>query len=363
MGTTTLRRLGLYVTTSFAAKLNYGAAIHKLQLGAPARVRRVTAVGGVLAREFEGIVLRAQSGHCLVAADGAVYRCRVRGRLRQGEKTAQTVVVAGDRVRGISLPAAGGSPAGVVEEVLPRRNRISRLAARRAGGRVEQVLMANLDQVAAVQSVVQPAPAPGFIDRLLLAAESYGVAGILCLNKCDLDPAAAANPRWDVYRDLGYDVLRTSAVTGEGIDALRERLRGRVSLLMGASGTGKSSLLNAMQPGLRLRVGEVTAKSGLGRHTTTHTELFPLDCGGFIADSPGLRGFDPWDIAPADLAALFPDLRAARDPCRYRTCLHREEPACGVKAGVERGEIAGWRYEAYLGVLADVESRQRRPGG
>lgn len=313
----------------------------------------------------EGIVLRAQSGHCLVSDGERGYRCRVRGRLRKGDRTMQTVVVAGDRVRFQVLDppdAEAESPGGVVEEVLPRRNRVSRMATRRSGGRIEQVLIANLDQVVAVQSVAQPAPAPGFVDRLLVAAERFGVAGALCLNKCDLDPGLAADSRWDHYQRLGYALLRTSARTGAGVDALRELLRGRVSLLLGASGTGKSSLLNAIAPGLALRVGDVTEKTGLGRHTTSHTELYPLPCGGFIADSPGMRGFDQWDIAPGELRELFPDWRETSSTCRYRSCLHRDEPECGVKEAVARGEVPAWRYEAYLRLLVELESRPRRAG-
>ncbi|RKZ15967.1 ribosome small subunit-dependent GTPase A, partial [bacterium] len=161
---------------------------------------------------------------------------------------------------------------------------------------------------------------------------------------------------------LGYRVLRTSAVTGEGLDQLAEQLAGRVSLLLGASGVGKTSLLNLLDPGLALRVGEVTARTGLGRHTTTRTELFPLAGGGYIADSPGIRGFEPWDVEPVAVRDYFPDFRAEADTCRFRTCLHRDEPECGVKAAVAAGGIPGWRYEAYLALLRDLEDRRERSG-
>jgi ribosome biogenesis GTPase len=315
----------------------------------------------------EGIVVRSLSGQCQVRAQGRTYTCRVRGRLKRGERRVQTVVVIGDRVRFRPLDTKGTEErTGVIEEVLPRHNRISRLAARRSGGHVEQVLMANLDQVVAVQSVREPDPQSGFVDRLLVAAERFGTAGVLCLNKCDLDPVAARDARWEYYAGLGYRVLRTSALTGRGLDDLREVLRERISLLLGASGVGKSALLNGIQPGLDLHVAAVSEKSGLGRHTTSRSELFPLDCGGFIADSPGMRGFDPWDIAPADLRDYFPDWREPALSCRFRSCLHREEPGCGVKEGVQRGDIPAWRYEAYLALLRDLEERSggrhgRRP--
>jgi ribosome biogenesis GTPase len=310
----------------------------------------------------QGIVIRSTSGHSMVASGGVVWRCRVRGRLKKGPRQEQTVAVVGDEVTFMVLDEAADPPLGVIEEVLPRRNRISRLAARRSGGQTEQVLMANLDQVVAVQSLVEPAPQSGFVDRLLVAAERFGVRGVLVLNKCDLVPADQDRSRWDYFSGLGYEVVYTSAGNGEGLDAFRQILTGRISLLIGASGVGKSTLLNAIQPGLRLRVGEITGKTGLGRHTTTRTELFPLDGGGFIADSPGIRGFDPWDIDPTEVRDHFPDFTEAAARCRYRTCLHRDEPGCGVKDRVALGEIPAWRHEAYLALLRDLEERKARLG-
>lgn len=299
----------------------------------------------------EGVVLVSHSGHCRVLTGDGELDCRLRGRLKQGPRASRTVAVAGDRVR-VSVTPDG---TGVVEEVLPRRNKISRMSSKRDRGRIEQVLMANLDQVVVVQSVRQPDPVAGFVDRLLVAAERYDVGGLLCVNKIDLDPDAAADPRWDHYASLGYAVLRTSAATGAGVAAFGEALAGRTSLLLGASGTGKSSLL-AAATGLELRIGEVTEKTGLGRHTTTRTDLFPLDGGGFIADSPGIRGFDAWGLEPQDLRDHLPEFREPGTRCRFGTCLHRDEPDCGVRAAVALGEIPRWRYDAYLGMLKDLEA-------
>jgi len=305
----------------------------------------------------DGVVVRVQSGHCLVVADGEPVRCRLRGRLKKGPQVERSPVVAGDRVRLRLLPATDSAgPAGVVEEVMPRRNRISR-SSRRSGGRVEHVLMANLDQVVAVQSLRRPEPSPAFVDRLLVAAERYGVAGVLCLNKIDLDPEGAADPRWDYYARTGYEVVRTSAETGEGLEDLRRILQGRISLLLGQSGVGKSSLLQILQPGLRLRTGDVGEKTGLGRHITTRTELFALDGGGFIADSPGIRGFDSWDIEPIELRDHLPDLTGFALDCRFASCLHRDEPDCGVKRAVTAGQLPDWRYQAYLAMLGSLEER------
>ncbi len=304
----------------------------------------------------EGIVIRSQSGYCTVRSGPDEILCRLRGRLKQGRRRSRTVAVAGDRVRFSAIADAGGdAPAGVVEEVLPRRNKISRSSSRRDRGRTEQVLMANLDQIVVVQSLRQPDPMTGFVDRLLAAAERFEVDGVLCLNKIDLDADAARDDRWDHYASIGYRVLRTSAETGEGVDDFRDALKGRISLLLGASGTGKSSLL-ARATGLDLRVGDVTAKTGLGRHTTTRTELFALGEEGFIADSPGLRGFEIWEVEPVDLRHLFPEFLDPAQACRFSTCLHRDEPDCGVVAAIAAGEVPAWRREAYLGILADLEA-------
>lgn len=311
---------------------------------------------------MEGVVIRSTAGHLMVVAEGRTWRCKMRGRLKKGPRQSQTVAVVGDRVLIAPVDGQADPPQGVMEEVLPRANRISRMAARRTGGHVEQVLMANLDQVVAVQSVVEPAPQTGFVDRLLVAAERFQVAGILVLNKWDLVEPDHRREVWEYFAGLGYRVLHTSAEEGEGIEELAAVLKDKVSLLIGASGVGKSSLLNEVEPGLRLRVGEVTGKTGLGRHTTTSTELFPLREGGFIADSPGIRGFDPWDMAPLDVRDYFPDFHEPQLECRFRTCLHRDEPACGVKDAVIRGVIPPWRHKAYLALLGDLEDRMERLG-
>jgi ribosome biogenesis GTPase len=296
----------------------------------------------------------------MVVAGDREWRCQVRGRLKKGPREVQTLVVVGDQVRFTVVDEHAEPPKGVIEEVLPRRNRISRQAARRSGGRVEQVLMANLDQVVAVQSLREPTPQKGFVDRLMVAAERFGVDGVLVLNKCDLEEDDRDGAPWDYFRNLGYTVVWTSAESGQGVEEFAGILKGRISLLIGASGVGKSTLLNCIEPGLRLRVGEVTEKTGLGRHTTTRTELFPLKDGGFIADSPGIRGFDPWNIDPIDLRDYFPDFADPGHDCRFRTCLHRDEPDCGVKHAARAGDIPDWRHKAYLALLKDLEERKEK---
>ncbi len=310
----------------------------------------------------EGIVIRSTAGHLLISVGEVIWRCILRGKLKKGPRQSQTLAVVGDRVRFSVVDEASDPPTGAIEEILPRLNRISRMAARRSGGNVEQVLMANLDQVVAVQSVIEPRPQTGFVDRLLVAAERFGVGGVLVLNKWDLVPADHGREKWQYFMDMGYKVLFTSAESGLGVDDFRQVLAGKLSLLIGASGVGKSSLLNCIEPELGLRVNEVTGKTGLGRHTTTRTELFPLATGGFIADSPGIRGFDPWDIDPLDVRDYFPDFAEGQQDCRYRTCMHRSEPGCGVKQAVARGKIPSWRLKAYLALLGDLEDRVKKLG-
>ena len=198
---------------------------------------------------------------------------------------------------------------------------------------------------------------------MLIAAAHDDVPAVLCLNKCDLAPDVAADPRWDHYASIGVTVVRTSAESGLGLTDFAAVLRGRLSLLVGASGVGKSTLLNVIEPGLRLRTGEVTERTGLGRHTTTHTQLYSLAQGGFIADSPGLRGFDVWDLEPEDLRHCLPEFTDWAFDCRFRSCLHRDEPGCGVKAAVARGDVPAWRHQAYLDILRDLEDRRRKLQG
>ncbi len=303
--------------------------------------------------------MRTGGGRCFVAEGQRVWTCQLRGRLKRGPRQVQTLAVAGDRVRFEILHPEQEPPQGVIEEILPRRNRISRLAARRSGGRVEQVLVANLDQVVVVQSLRAPEPQRGFVDRLLVAAERFHIGGVLVMNKVDMVADPTELDRWDYYSQLGYTVLRTSAETSLGIEELGAVLAGRTSVLMGASGVGKSSLLNAIDPSLALQVSAVGSKTGLGRHTTTNTQLFPLPQGGFIADSPGLRGFDPWNVDPLEVRDYFPEFTEGAQSCHFRTCMHITEPQCGVKKLLSAGIIPDWRYDAYLSLVRDLEVRRK----
>jgi ribosome biogenesis GTPase len=295
-----------------------------------------------------GLVIRTESGYHRVLADGRVIVCRLPKRLLQGERTATTAVVIGDHVR-VREQRPGH---GIIEEVLPRDNELVRGAA--GNSRFLDVIAANLDLLVVVHSLREPDINLARVDRFLLIAEAAEIPILLCLNKLDLVDRAEAETIADIYHRIGYRVILTSAPTCEGVDALRGAITENVSALVGPSGVGKSSLLNDVQPGLRLRTGEISEATGKGRHTTTTAELLPLAAGGWVADTPGLRELAIREVEPEDLAWLFPEFREPMTRCRFSNCSHREELGCAVRAAVEAGEIAPERYRSYLRVYEDL---------
>lgn len=282
-----------------------------------------------------------------VEADGEVLECTLRGRVKHRGGGSQVAV--GDRVRVERLPDGSCR----IREPLRRKSALSRLGVAR---RREQVIAANIDQVAAVVSVARPEPDFSLLDRLLVLAELNRLAAAVVVNKVDLLPDDARLPSgFEPYLAAGYPLLRTSAKRGDGLEALRERLTDRVTVLTGASGTGKSSLLNALVPGLSLRIGEVGRRKGRGRHTTVSAALYPFPPGGYVADTPGLQYLALWEADPAALSDAFPEFREPAADCRFADCRHRAEPACSVRAAVEAGELSRRRYESYLALLEEAE--------
>jgi ribosome biogenesis GTPase len=216
----------------------------------------------------------------------------------------------------------------------------------------QHVLVANVDQLIIVTSAAEPRLKPNLIDRLLVTAERGGIRPVLCINKIDLVELSDLMPLVGVYAQLGYDVLLTSAVTGQGVERLREMLTDEESVVTGQSGVGKSSLLNSVEPGLHLRVQTVSDETQKGRHTTTTAELIPLSFGGYVVDTPGVRQFQLCDVIPEEVAGFFRDLRPYVSRCRFPDCTHTHEDDCAVKDAVADGWIDARRYESYVQIRA-----------
>lgn len=309
----------------------------------------------------EGLVIQHGANRYLVELGGSgpseVLACTIAGRLRRGRQVQVRVAVIGDRVRvepGENPEEASGS----IVEVMERRNRISRPAP--SGGRQqrqEQVVMANLDRLWVIASIDQPPLNLHFVDRVLAAARHQGVEAGLVVNKIDLPAAPDPGPCAELYGGLGYPVLLCSAIRGDGIGELAASFQGGIGAFVGLSGVGKSSLINALQPGLQLATSEVGEKSGQGRHTTTASRLYRLDCGGWLADTPGMRGFGLWGMSKVELGDCFVEFDTPAQDCRFRDCLHVGEPDCGVRAALERGELDEGRYRRYLGLLEELPER------
>lgn len=276
-------------------------------------------------------------------ADGTVYRCTVRGVLKSLATDLQHVVVAGDHVA-IQVGGAGhDEEQAVIVRVDARRNQISRTSRKR-----QQVLVSNVDFVCIVASAAEPLLKPNLIDRYLISAEKANIDPIIVINKVDLVDVADLQPVIGVWAQMGYPVLLTSTETGLGIERLKRLVSGRDSVVTGQSGVGKSSLLNVIEPGLQLRVGTVSDENQKGRHTTTAAKLIPLENGGHLIDTPGIRQFQLWDVIPEEVSGYFRDLRPFINGCRFPDCTHTHEDDCAVKWAVADGKLDVRRYESYV---------------
>ncbi|MBX3002428.1 MAG: ribosome small subunit-dependent GTPase A [Anaerolineales bacterium] len=291
--------------------------------------------------QLRGLVTRSQSGFYTVETAQGEFVARLRGRLKQGRPTGDIVAI-GDEVE--LLMEAGAEP--MIEAVAPRRRALVRQDPR-PNGDYEQVLVANPDQALFIFACADPAPRMRMLDRFLVIAEAQNIPAHIVASKVDLVGQAQAAALFGHYASLGYPLHYTSVAQGLGIDELRSTLQGKLSVLAGPSGTGKSSLMNAVQPGLNLRVGSVQASSGKGRHTTAERLMYKLEGGGYVADTPGIKALALWDIQPEELDGYFPEIKPLIHACHYRACRHLDEPGCAVTAAVAQGQIHPERYESY----------------
>jgi ribosome biogenesis GTPase len=298
-----------------------------------------------------GLIVKAQSGFFTVQTDSGRIVCKLRGKLKKEKRTTDLAAV-GDRVT--ITPLLDGT--GLIETVADRARVLARRkpspkgrAARRSDEvEHESIILANPDQAVFVFACAQPAPRLGMLDRFLVVAEANHIPATICANKIDLVSEAEARALFGGYESIGYDVIYTSASTGIGIDKLRAQLAGRLSALTGPSGAGKSSLLNAIQPGLGIAVRAVSGATAKGRHTTVHPELIPIDGGGWVADTPGIRALALHDIEPYELDGYFPDIRPYVDQCAFNDCTHTVESGCAVRDALARGQIQPRRYESFV---------------
>ncbi len=318
---------------------------------------------------FTGVVYKKTIGSYIVHTDGRALPCELSPRIRKQliyptadpgslHHRVQKVVElehtdplsVGDEVRYIMAEQEKG----LIIELLPRRNKLTRRSAvakpiHHGAHPFEQIIVSNVDQVVAVLAAAQPDPKWNLLDRYLASAEAGEISSLICITKLDLVKGKEAEvlSELDEYMRIGYPAVRTSTISGEGIDELRAALAGRISVFVGKSGVGKTALLNALQPGLGLRVKEVNQVTGKGRHTTTNLEMFPLEGGGAIVDTPGTREFGLWDFED-HLALLFREMQPLVGKCRFGLdCQHEDEPGCAIRKAVMAGEISPRRYQSY----------------
>ncbi|MDB4950717.1 MAG: hypothetical protein JWM27_3366 [Gemmatimonadetes bacterium] len=290
-----------------------------------------------------GTVLRAQGGVYQVETPEGTLDAALRGRLKREQRTGERVVV-GDVVdleKAEEEDVAGW----MIENVHERRS----VLARRAPGKAPRPkpIVANVDQVLVVFAAARPDPHLRMVDRFLVIAEAAEIEPLLVVNKTDVAGEPAARATFAAYERAGYRVIYTAAKQGVGLDALREAICGRTSALTGPSGVGKSSLLNALQPGLGLRVASISEAVGKGKHTTVTAQLIPLECGGYVADTPGLREVGLWQVDLDQLHFYFPEFEPYRGGCRYPTCTHVHEPNCAIRAAVDAGAVDFRRWDSY----------------
>ena len=301
-----------------------------------------------------GIVVKSTGSWYNVKTDKGLIKCRIKGKLRLAGIKSTNPVAVGDKVF-ITLEE-GVDDQGVITGIEDRKNYIVRKSVNLA--RRTHVIASNLDQAILIVTLASPKTFPQFIDRFLITAEAYSIPAVVVFNKLDLyDEELLEELDFYslVYRDIGYEVIHTSAEENLGMDQLSEVLKGKISLLSGHSGVGKSTLVNKLQPNLDLKTNAVSESHSQGQHTTTFAEMFDLDIGGSIVDTPGIRGFGIVNMEKEEIGDYFPEFFALKAECKFNNCLHVEEPGCAVKKALQSNRISFTRYESYLSLLEDIE--------
>lgn len=289
---------------------------------------------------LNGLVIRATSGFYYIQSGTHVIACKLRGRMKQNRYS----VCVGDRVQFVPT----GEAVGAIEQVLPRESFLKRPE------------VANVNQAILTFSASHPQIDFGLVDRFMVLAELSEITAILCINKIDMANPDDLQPMLEIYRQMGYPVLLVSAKTGQGVVELQKILYDKVSVFAGPSGVGKSSLLNTIEPGLRLTTGELSQKIGRGKHTTRVAELLPLSGGGFVVDTPGFSFTEFIEMNPEDLRFQYREFRDKLAECHFSSCIHQKEPQCAVKTAVNAGLIAASRYESYSELLLEIQQTKRR---
>jgi ribosome biogenesis GTPase / thiamine phosphate phosphatase len=307
---------------------------------------------------LDGLVIRSTgSWYDVRNADGHIYRARLKGKFKlQGLKVTNPIAV-GDRVQ-MEVEDEAENTA-IIHDIAPRDNYIIRQSVHKTAH--GHMLAANLDQAVLLATLTLPRTSLGFIDRFLVSAESFRIPTTIVFNKIDILNDEGLDYQAEIqamYEDIGYQTLGTSATNGIGTDAFRALLDGKITLLSGHSGVGKSSLVNAVAPGLALRTNEVSTFANKGVHTTTFAEMFELAPGTFIIDTPGIKELGLMDTAKEEIAHYFPEMRDRLNQCRFHNCLHLNEPGCTIKTAVEAGDIAESRYFSYLSMMEGGDNRK-----
>ncbi len=303
----------------------------------------------------EGLVLKSTGKWYEVRnAEGIIYQCQIRGKVRLEDRSTTNPVAAGDHVDFTPENEKEGS----ILLIHPRKNYIIRKSVNLS--KEAQIIAANLDQALLAITITRPQTTPGFIDRFLVTADAYDIPAILLFHKTDQyneKEKAKLESLIEVYRNIGFRCIPSSLVTGEGLEVLRELLTGKVTLISGHSATGKSSIINHFIPGKNLRIGDVSESSNKGQHTTTFAEMHALPLGGYIVDTPGIKGFGLVDIPKDELHHHMPEFFKLLPECKYHNCLHLNEPDCAVRKALENHAIAESRYNSYVSMYNDEEER------